>query len=68
MKAAISLRRAAGIIQPEIIHGYDTGGQRLMRARFCELIEWRAAGRIIPNVGVNAGHYLKFGVFEVRSR
>ncbi|SEN08637.1 class I SAM-dependent rRNA methyltransferase [Paenibacillus sp. OV219] len=33
------------------------------------LIEWRAAGKDHPQiVGVNEGHYLKFGIFEVRSR
>ncbi len=33
------------------------------------LIEWRGAGRDHPRlVGVDEGHYLKFGIFEVRSR
>ncbi|WP_276355999.1 class I SAM-dependent rRNA methyltransferase [Cohnella caldifontis] len=33
------------------------------------LIEWRGAGRDHPRLaGVEEGHYLKFGVFEVRSR
>lgn len=33
------------------------------------LIEWRAAGKDHPQIlGVNEGHYLKFGIFEVRSR
>ncbi|MCQ6558347.1 class I SAM-dependent rRNA methyltransferase [Paenibacillus mendelii] len=33
------------------------------------LIEWRAAGKDHPQiVGVSEGHYLKFGIFEVRSR
>ncbi|MBP3966185.1 class I SAM-dependent rRNA methyltransferase [Paenibacillus lignilyticus] len=33
------------------------------------LIDWRAAGKDHPQiVGVNEGHYLKFGIFEVRSR
>ncbi|WP_258881343.1 class I SAM-dependent rRNA methyltransferase [Paenibacillus sp. sptzw28] len=33
------------------------------------LIEWRAAGKDHPQiVGVNEGHYLKFAIFEVRSR
>ncbi|NBD22871.1 class I SAM-dependent rRNA methyltransferase [Paenibacillus glycinis] len=33
------------------------------------LIEWRAAGKDHPQIlGVNEGHYLKFGIFEVRSK
>ncbi|MDO3409158.1 class I SAM-dependent rRNA methyltransferase [Saccharibacillus sp. CPCC 101409] len=33
------------------------------------LIEWRAAGKDHPQIlGVDEGHYLKFAVFEVRSR
>jgi len=33
------------------------------------LIEWRAAGKDHPQVlGVSEGHYLKFAIFEVRSR
>lgn len=33
------------------------------------LIEWRAAGKDHPQIlGVEEGHYLKFAVFEVRSR
>ncbi|MCF2942045.1 class I SAM-dependent rRNA methyltransferase [Paenibacillus tarimensis] len=33
------------------------------------LIEWRAAGKDHPQLlGVNEGHYLKFAIFEVRSR
>lgn len=33
------------------------------------LIEWRGAGRDHPMIaGVEEGHYLKFGIFEVRSR
>jgi 23S rRNA (cytosine1962-C5)-methyltransferase len=33
------------------------------------LIEWRGAGRDHPRLaGVEEGHYLKFGIFEVRSR
>ncbi|UVI33602.1 class I SAM-dependent rRNA methyltransferase [Paenibacillus spongiae] len=33
------------------------------------LIDWRAAGKDHPQiVGVSEGHYLKFGIFEVRSR
>lgn len=33
------------------------------------LIEWRGAGRDHPRlIGVDEGHYLKFGIFEVRSR
>jgi 23S rRNA (cytosine1962-C5)-methyltransferase len=37
--------------------------------KILRLIEWRAAGKDHPQiVGVNEGHYLKFGIFEVRSR
>ncbi|MFC0333664.1 class I SAM-dependent rRNA methyltransferase [Paenibacillus sepulcri] len=33
------------------------------------LIEWRAAGKDHPQIlGVSEGHYLKFAIFEVRSR
>jgi 23S rRNA (cytosine1962-C5)-methyltransferase len=33
------------------------------------LIEWRGAGKDHPQLaGVEEGHYLKFGIFEVRSR
>ncbi|MBG9792614.1 SAM-dependent methyltransferase [Paenibacillus dendritiformis] len=33
------------------------------------LIDWRTAGKDHPQVaGVEEGHYLKFGIFEVRSR
>ncbi|MBW7473725.1 class I SAM-dependent rRNA methyltransferase [Paenibacillus oenotherae] len=33
------------------------------------LIEWRAAGKDHPQIlGVSEGHYLKFGIFEVRNR
>ncbi|MBM7565633.1 class I SAM-dependent rRNA methyltransferase [Paenibacillus sacheonensis] len=37
--------------------------------KILRLIEWRAAGKDHPQIlGVNEGHYLKFGIFEVRSR
>ncbi|MBB3108976.1 23S rRNA (cytosine1962-C5)-methyltransferase [Paenibacillus phyllosphaerae] len=37
--------------------------------KILRLIEWRAAGKDHPQVvGVTEGHYLKFGIFEVRSR
>ncbi|GBF73756.1 rRNA large subunit methyltransferase I [Paenibacillus sp. 598K] len=37
--------------------------------KLLRLIEWRAAGKDHPQLlGVSEGHYLKFGVFEVRSR
>lgn len=37
--------------------------------KILRLIEWRAAGKDHPQiVGVGEGHYLKFGIFEVRSR
>ena len=37
--------------------------------KMLRLIEWRAAGKDHPQIlGVNEGHYLKFGIFEVRSR
>lgn len=40
----------------------DTG--KLLR-----LVEWRAAGKDHPQLlGVNEGHYLKFAIFEVRSK
>ncbi|MNC60539.1 Ribosomal RNA large subunit methyltransferase I [compost metagenome] len=33
------------------------------------LVEWRAAGKDHPQIlGVDEGHYLKFAVFEVRSK
>ncbi|MNJ63180.1 Ribosomal RNA large subunit methyltransferase I [compost metagenome] len=33
------------------------------------LIEWRAAGKDHPQIlGVNEGHYLKFAIFEVRTK
>ncbi len=33
------------------------------------LVEWRAAGKDHPQIlGVNEGHYLKFAIFEVRSK
>ncbi|WP_139994347.1 class I SAM-dependent rRNA methyltransferase [Paenibacillus paridis] len=33
------------------------------------LVEWRAAGKDHPQLlGVNEGHYLKFAIFEVRSK
>ncbi|MNU72165.1 Ribosomal RNA large subunit methyltransferase I [compost metagenome] len=33
------------------------------------LVEWRAAGKDHPQIlGVEEGHYLKFAVFEVRSK
>ncbi|MNC19266.1 hypothetical protein D3C75_671950 [compost metagenome] len=33
------------------------------------LIEWRAAGKDHPQIlGVDEGHYLKFAIFEVRSK
>lgn len=37
--------------------------------KILRLIEWRAAGKDHPQIlGVNEGHYLKFAIFEVRSR
>lgn len=37
--------------------------------KILRLIEWRAAGKDHPQIlGVDEGHYLKFAVFEVRSR
>ncbi|MNN44455.1 Ribosomal RNA large subunit methyltransferase I [compost metagenome] len=33
------------------------------------LVEWRAAGKDHPQIlGVDEGHYLKFAIFEVRSK
>ncbi|WP_020615649.1 class I SAM-dependent rRNA methyltransferase [Paenibacillus daejeonensis] len=37
--------------------------------KLLRLIEWRTAGKDHPQLlGVSEGHYLKFGIFEVRSR
>ncbi|MFB9325495.1 class I SAM-dependent rRNA methyltransferase [Paenibacillus aurantiacus] len=37
--------------------------------KILRLIEWRAAGKDHPQImGVSEGHYLKFAIFEVRSR
>ncbi|RCW51303.1 23S rRNA (cytosine1962-C5)-methyltransferase [Paenibacillus prosopidis] len=37
--------------------------------KLLRLIEWRAAGKDHPQLlGVNEGHYLKFAIFEVRSK
>ncbi|MHA0855765.1 class I SAM-dependent rRNA methyltransferase [Paenibacillus sp. CMAA1364] len=37
--------------------------------KILRLIEWRAAGKDHPQIlGVNEGHYLKFAIFEVRSK
>ena len=37
--------------------------------KILRLIEWRAAGKDHPQIlGVDEGHYLKFAVFEVRSK
>lgn len=37
--------------------------------KILRLVEWRAAGKDHPQIlGVNEGHYLKFAVFEVRSK
>ncbi|WP_424766711.1 class I SAM-dependent rRNA methyltransferase [Paenibacillus sp. sgz302251] len=37
--------------------------------KLLRLVEWRAAGKDHPQLlGVNEGHYLKFAIFEVRSR
>ncbi|TJY43440.1 class I SAM-dependent rRNA methyltransferase [Cohnella pontilimi] len=37
--------------------------------KIIRLIEWRGAGKDHPQLaGVEEGHYLKFGIFEVRSR
>lgn len=48
----------------ETIHAAAVDAGKMLR-----LIEWRAAGKDHPQVlGVNEGHYLKFAIFEVRSR
>ena len=48
----------------ETIHEAAVDAGKLLR-----LVEWRAAGKDHPQVlGVNEGHYLKFAVFEVRSK
>ncbi|WP_055107413.1 class I SAM-dependent rRNA methyltransferase [Paenibacillus ihumii] len=37
--------------------------------KILRLIEWRAAGKDHPQIlGVNEGHYLKFAIFEVRTK
>ncbi len=48
----------------ETIHEAARDAGKMLR-----LIEWRGAGRDHPRlIGVDEGHYLKFGIFEVRSR
>jgi len=48
----------------ETIHEAAADAGKLLR-----LIEWRAAGKDHPQLlGVNEGHYLKFAIFEVRSK
>lgn len=48
----------------ETIQEAATDAGKLLR-----LIEWRAAGKDHPQLlGVNEGHYLKFAIFEVRSK
>lgn len=48
----------------ETIHEAARDAGKVLR-----LIEWRGAGRDHPRlIGVDEGHYLKFGIFEVRSR
>ncbi|MMZ62150.1 Ribosomal RNA large subunit methyltransferase I [compost metagenome] len=37
--------------------------------KILRLVEWRAAGKDHPQIlGVEEGHYLKFAIFEVRSK
>ncbi|WP_019636295.1 class I SAM-dependent rRNA methyltransferase [Paenibacillus fonticola] len=37
--------------------------------KILRLVEWRAAGKDHPQIlGVNEGHYLKFAIFEVRTK
>jgi 23S rRNA (cytosine1962-C5)-methyltransferase len=37
--------------------------------KLLRLVEWRAAGKDHPQLlGVSEGHYLKFAIFEVRSK
>ncbi|WP_199621734.1 class I SAM-dependent rRNA methyltransferase [Paenibacillus alkalitolerans] len=48
----------------ETIHAAATDAGKLLR-----LVEFRGAGKDHPQLlGVNEGHYLKFAIFEVRSR
>lgn len=48
----------------ETIHEAANDAGKLLR-----LVEWRAAGKDHPQLlGVNEGHYLKFAIFEVRSK
>lgn len=48
----------------ETIHDAANDAGKMLR-----LVEWRAAGKDHPQLlGVNEGHYLKFAIFEVRSR
>ena len=48
----------------ETIHEAARDAGKVLR-----LVEWRGAGRDHPRlIGVDEGHYLKFGIFEVRSR
>ncbi|RJX38268.1 class I SAM-dependent rRNA methyltransferase [Paenibacillus pinisoli] len=48
----------------ETIHEAAIDAGKILR-----LVEWRAAGKDHPQLlGVDEGHYLKFAIFEVRSR
>ncbi|RIX54194.1 class I SAM-dependent rRNA methyltransferase [Paenibacillus nanensis] len=48
----------------ETIHEAANDAGKLLR-----LVEWRAAGKDHPQLlGVSEGHYLKFAIFEVRSK
>lgn len=48
----------------ETIHEAAVDAGKLLR-----LVEWRAAGKDHPQLlGVSEGHYLKFAIFEVRSK
>ncbi|WP_410514456.1 class I SAM-dependent rRNA methyltransferase [Paenibacillus sp. BR2-3] len=55
-------------MQPELF--LETIGEAARDAgKVLRLVEWRAAGKDHPQIlGVNEGHYLKFAIFEVRSK
>ena len=55
-------------MQPDLF--LETIGEAARDAgKILRLVEWRAAGKDHPQIlGVNEGHYLKFAIFEVRSK
>lgn len=61
--ASCSYHMSPELFQEAIIAAAADAGKSL------RLVEWRAAGKDHPQLlGVKEGHYLKFGIFEVRSK